>query len=122
MASLIPSVFTGLFQLVLRGNPEGEEDPQMSLEDLSRILFPLISPGEDHTQGALKFQPVLIMIEYNLIFIREAESLPVFDVVCVMCLGGERESTRVGWNCFGSYMLSTRLRQKGIFIFVIIGP
>lgn len=70
-ASLIPSVFTDLPQLVLGESLEGEEDPHISLEDLSKILFPLISssPGEDDTPGALKFQPVLIMIKYNLIFI-----------------------------------------------------
>lgn len=51
----------------------------MSLDDLSRILFPLISPEEE----ALKFQPVLIMIKYNLIFISCYRELSVFDVVCV---------------------------------------
>lgn len=65
--------------MILGGGPEGEEDPQMSLEDLSRILFPLISPEEE----ALKFQPVLIMIKYNLIFISCYRELSVFDVVCV---------------------------------------
>lgn len=40
-----------------------------------------------------------------------------------MGLGGEREeSTRVGCNYFGSYMSSTRFRERGIFIFVIIEP